>query len=427
LAKAAFAAGALIGLAGGGIAGSLAAHRAIKLSPEELLIHPVAYNPQPYLHEPPLLGAFSFTYYSETFEGAFRRVAGMHVSALEELGYAVRVRAWSRYLTALKRGVPPSDDIAVVHPLYSPFTSLPKGRRKLMMKWLLRHHSRVVCFEVADTTRISGDMVELFNSPELSATFLPSQFAASCYRNSGVVNPTYVVPHGVSPAFSRPHKDRPRLVASPELKRLEERLRRGGGERPTILFFGLHSVTTRKGGDVLRRVLTRLREEGYRFNLVVKMHSPPLSYNPRELLGDYPTYGVSTWLSEEELVYLYDLCDVLLAPHRGGAYELNVHEALARGLPTITTGFAGVMDYVDARTAYLIRPEHAVKVFPAAVFGHIGWGVDPSVEHAAELLRFVLDDLDYCRKVAARNAPRFQRMTWKLAMKEFARRCFQCL
>jgi len=338
-------------------------------------------------------------------------VGWYHIEALRAKGYAVEPREIHEYLVRFEhRAAEEAADFAIVHPLF--FT------RPEALDWLRRRHRYVIAVEVADTTKISRGYALYANRQGIDAVLLPSSFAVEAYKRSGVMNRLRLVPHGVDPLYGKPrdaiHTERA------ELKALRE------DRRPKILWFGLHSGR-RKGRDVVREALLRLRRRGRDFLLVVKTGTALMSWDVRGYFSPIPAVGIGGWLSEEELVYLYDLCDVLLAPHRGGAYELNVHEALARGLPTITTAFAGVLDYADARTAYLIRPEHAVKVFPAAVFGHIGWGVDPSVEHAAELLRFVLDNLDYCRKVAARNAPRFQRMTWKLAMKEFARRCFQCL
>jgi glycosyltransferase involved in cell wall biosynthesis len=117
-------------------------------------------------------------------------------------------------------------------------------------------------------------------------------------------------------------------------------------------------------------------------------------------------------MPEEDLVYLYDSCDLLLHPYKGGAFELNVFEALARGLPVVVTGWGCVLDYCSIHNAYLITPESALKTFPLTVSGHVGYGVQPSVDHTVELLEFVMDNLDYCKKRGERQRGEYVQQSW---------------
>jgi len=352
-----------------------------------------SYNPE-HFTPPEAPEEFSFTFYRDVFKGAFNRISSFHTAGLRARGY--RVRAHSVYKLFEYDEV--EGNVAIIHPLFSPFLSVDARRWGIMLKRLKRRHVLLFACDVADSTHIAPDVINrVCNSPHLDGLFVPSTFSASAYRNSGMINPVYVLPHGVSPEFSR---------SLPES---------GGHNPPRILFFGLHSLRSRKGGYVVAKVMRALRGEGYDFTLTVKIHAPPLVYDVKSFYGDYPTTRVAGWLSERELVELYDSCDLLIAPHRGGAYELNVFEALARGLPVITTGFGGVMDYVSPRTAYLIRPAKTIKVFPrraTAARIHTGWGVEPDLKHATELTRYVLDNLEYCKKRARSQAPQFQRQTW---------------
>jgi glycosyltransferase involved in cell wall biosynthesis len=289
-----------------------------------------------------------------------------------------------------------SNDFAIVHPLF--FTD-PKA-----LYWLKKAHRYIIAIEVADTTKISKDYTLYANDPRINGVFLPSTFAIEAYKRSGVMNKLWLVPHGVNPIFGKVKSDV--KTENKALKTLKE------DKRIKILFFGLHSIENRKAGDVVREALRRLKEKGRDFLLVVKTHAPPLDYDLSSHFSGIPTVKINAWLSEEDLVYLYDSCDILLHPYRSGAFELNVFEALARGLPTIVTGWGAVLDYANIHNAYLITPESAVRVFPLTALGHIGYGVNPSVNHCVELLEFVMDNLEYCKRKAGRQRSEFVQRSW---------------
>jgi len=356
-------------------------------------------------------GDFSFTYYYDAFLGAFNRVGIKHINALKAKGYTVRTREIHEYLVNFLHKPEKTNDFALVHPMF--FTK-PEA-----FAWLEKSHRYIACFEVADTTRISKDYVKRANDPRLDGVFLPSSFCMETYKRSGVMNKLWQVPHGVDPLFMLPKH----LVETddPTLKEIRE------DKRIKILFFGLHSVDTRKGGDVVRGALRNLRAKGRDFLLVVKIH-PLLLYDVAKHFSGIPTAMVSPWLPEKELIYLYDSCDILLHPYRGGAFELNVFEALARGLPVVVTGWGSVLDYANIHNAYLITPESASKIFSVAMggfFGHIGFGVNPSVDHTVELLEFVMDNVEYCKKRAERQRKPFAEQTWDKVADKILEGCDQ--
>jgi glycosyltransferase involved in cell wall biosynthesis len=216
------------------------------------------------------------------------------------------------------------------------------------------------------------------------------------------MNRTFLIPHGVCEKY----RDG---VSPPSHSMLRDIAQ---DTRTKILVFNLHS-SFRKGWDVAVEALKRLRR-GYRFVVVVKTYGLPLDFAVRRDLYnaglDY--YLVGEWLSEEEMLYLYDSCDVLLYPYRSGAFELPVLEALARGVPVVVTGWGCVLDYVSFHEAYLITPTRLIKIFPMNTWGHIGMGADPDVEHTIQLMTFVLDNLEYCRKKARRAMAHYQSHTW---------------
>jgi glycosyltransferase involved in cell wall biosynthesis len=354
-------------------------------------ITPLPFSPQKHQYsvEPDRpRGEFEFTYYYDRHLGAFNKVALSHIEMLKARGYVVHKREIHDWLVDFKHKPEWTNDFGIVHPLF--YTTRTKA-----LQFLAKCHRYVVAVEVADTTHISEAYVRYANDPRINAIFLPSIFAINTFHYSGVINRVWHVPHGLHYLYEVP----PDKIHTENLRL--KRLREKG--RVKILAVVMHSAY-RKGVDIMIKALLRIPRQ--RYILVVKTFPPPMS---NVVLGEFqrhaiPVYPVSEWLSEEDMIYLYDSCDIFLSPHRGGAFELCPFEAMARGLPTIVTGWGCVLDYANIHNAYLIKPKRLVRVFsPLSVphmHGHIGFGVDPDVDHCAELLQFVMDNLDYCKKKA---------------------------
>jgi len=152
---------------------------------------------------------------------------------------------------------------------------------------------------------------------------------------------------------------------------------------------------------------------------VVKTFGPPLDFFiGRKGYFDIPCVQIRTWLDEEDLVALYDSCDVLLCPSRGGAFELNVYEALARGLPVITVAFGGLMDYCSFHDVYLLKGSSTVKVYTNPLSLHNGYGVSADVNAFVKTLNYVLDNVEECKEVQRKKAKMFRR-SWDEVIDSF--------
>ena len=233
-------------------------------------------------------------------------------------------------------------------------------------------------FESSD--RISPEAVEVLN--EFDVNFVPSNWAKNVYINSGVIAPVEVLPHGIPPSFHKESKG----ITTPDVKRLLDLKK--ANKSIYILYFLTHSGH-RKGADLVAEVMRLIWSKYPNVYLVVKhaeILDPYLGH-----LRSPKTYFVGRWMSEWELRDLYDLCDILLCPSRGGGFELNAVEAVSRGLPTLVPNDGCFLDYIDC--VIPIEVERRIKLFPDNPI-HIGNGWEVDINDFYRKLSEVIEHLE---------------------------------
>lgn len=97
-------------------------------------------------------------------------------------------------------------------------------------------------------------------------------------------------------------------------------------------------------------------------------------------------------------------CDCYVSLHRSEGFGLTMAEAMAIGKPVIGTGYSGNVDFMNADNSYLI--DYTVgRVGPdCEIYPPEGEWANPSVEHAAQLMRSVHDDQQQAARRGARAA-----------------------
>ena len=117
----------------------------------------------------------------------------------------------------------------------------------------------------------------------------------------------------------------------------------------------------------------------------------------RERAQGHPVSVVAGYWTGEEVRDLMAACDAYVSLHRSEGTGLTISDAMAQARPVITTGWSGNMDFMTVSNSFPVRyelVEIAQNVGPYTA-GEV-WA-DPSVEHAAELMRHVFDDRESAR------------------------------
>jgi len=95
--------------------------------------------------------------------------------------------------------------------------------------------------------------------------------------------------------------------------------------------------------------------------------------------------SIQSW-TEEELAALYNSASCYVLPTRGEGWNLTVMEAMATGLPVITTNWSAHLDFLNDTNGYLISVQGFVPSNPSNP--RLMWAV-PSKNHLKQLMRHV--------------------------------------
>ena len=117
-----------------------------------------------------------------------------------------------------------------------------------------------------------------------------------------------------------------------------------------------------------------------------------------------------------DVARLYASCDAFLMPSRAEGWGLPIMEAMACGLPVITTNYSGQKEFVNGENAYLVKIKGLVDIEDPVFFDpriHHGQWAEPDFEHFKYLMRYIYEHRDEAKKKGAfASSDMNQRWTW---------------
>jgi len=315
---------------------------------------------------------------------------------------------------------PSSRYTLILHPAFYIMHRVIQSRRDVFGKfredyfrWWRSNYDQLVGIDVCDSDCFSKYAVMLAN--RYDKFIVPSKFCVEVAKKSGIKSKVYRVPHGVDPEwYELPNiwESAPVSAISPALLQLYlYKLRKN---KKIILFWLWHSGE-RKGWPEVYEFYTKLRRERDDVVLVLKTWVPnPIEYQQTMHLGCINIYG---WISETDKMALFDLADITLNFSRGGGFELNCLESLARGTPCIASDYGSWTDYVPSYL--LIKRGKKVQPLPNNVL-HSGYGYTVDVEDALNKVHEILDNIEEykCRVLEWRERVLKKEFRWDVVAKK---------
>lgn len=277
----------------------------------------------------------------------------------------------------------------LLHPILYPF-AFPQTFRENSRNFsrLLKMKYKVGGFDVADSDKISQLAVDILN--KLDLVIVPSNFARDSYINSGVKTPVEILPHGIPDEFLN---DEPINTNNSDIMNLWNIKERGN---IFVLYFLLHSHR-RKGADLVAEVMRRIQSKYKNIIMVCK--------GPGVVERNFPgvnAIGLRSWMNIDDIRLLYDICDILICPSRGGGFELNALEAVSRGIPTLVPNGGCFLDYIDYFIPINLNNEKVQPLKGNPI--HIGYGFEADINDFETQLIDAINNLEIYRSQFTQNS-----------------------
>lgn len=250
-----------------------------------------------------------------------------------------------------------------------------------------RLDSRTAVFTMWETDTLPVESIKQLNRCGL--VIVPSRWGAKCFRANGVNVPIEVVPLGYDPEFFYPAAlvNRSKCCTFGTAGALDE-----GGLRKNL----------QRVIDLFRQAFPTERDVGLRVKITPR--SPQV-----QTRGDSRIEVVDTHLSPADLADWYRSLDTFVNASAGEGFGLHLLEAMACGVPLISTTFGGVGTFFNAQCGYEVG-YNIVKAHNAIYKGN--WS-DPDDSELIDSMRLVYAYRDRTRQLGAAAAARAQEFRWE--------------
>ncbi len=179
-----------------------------------------------------------------------------------------------------------------------------------------------------------------------------------------------------------------------------------------LFVFDFHSYFERKNPLALIRAFKKAFRASQPVRLVIKCvnqgsNKDGFAAMKEESRGHRISIHSGYWRADE-LQDLMAACDVYVSLHRSEGTGLTISDAMALGKPVIATNWSGNTDFMDESNSYPVRYK-LVRLTKNHGPYHKGeiWA-EPSIDHAAELMRFVYEHPEEARKRGKAAAKQIQ-------------------
>lgn len=196
-----------------------------------------------------------------------------------------------------------------------------------------------------------------------------NQFSVESIRNSGIKTPTYVLQLGID------------KIWQPYMR----------GKRRKIRFLHVDSGSPRKRYDLVEKAFIELFGDREDVELTLKFHAHErdAGYSVIDLLTRNNINKIYETLSQEEMYDLYKSHDILVYPSEGEGFGLIPLQALATGMPIISTSIW--CDYDKYFNGNIIKSKMGKTQHTGYFEGDV---ILPDYKSLLELMKHVYDDID---------------------------------
>lgn len=108
-------------------------------------------------------------------------------------------------------------------------------------------------------------------------------------------------------------------------------------------------------------------------------------------------------LEENKLFSLINCCDCFVSLHRSEGFGLTMAEAMFLGKPVIGTAYSANIEFMTINNSFLVKYEMIDTGDNYLFVGGKSVWADPDISHAAELMKFVVENPEEANKIAKKG------------------------
>jgi glycosyltransferase involved in cell wall biosynthesis len=173
-----------------------------------------------------------------------------------------------------------------------------------------------------------------------------------------------------------------------------------------LFMFDLHSQIHRKNPVAVFRAFREAFRDDDNATLLIKttggdIHSSDLKQLNETIRG--PNVILLDKLMTRAQAYgLIAMSDCFVSLHRSEGFGLGLAEAMLMAKPVIATGYSGNLDFMNRDNSLLVDYKRIEITEDRPIYTRGNFWAEPSIEHAAALMREVYEDRDKARARAVR-------------------------
>lgn len=231
-------------------------------------------------------------------------------------------------------------------------------------------------YTMLETTGVPKDWVDQAN--KMQEIWVPSEFNRKTFKESGIKVPIFVMPLGVDTNYYN--------TAIKRMKKHEKFtflsvFEWGERKNPQCLLQAYFDAFT-KDDNVL--LICKINNNDPSIDIDEEIRKLQLSANGPELL-----ILLNQNFVDNEMPMLYRFSDCFVLPTRGEGWGMPILEAMACGLPVITTEWGAPLDYMSEEFGYFIRVRGLISAkAKCPYYEGFDWA-EPSREHLGQLMHYV--------------------------------------
>jgi glycosyltransferase involved in cell wall biosynthesis len=264
-----------------------------------------------------------------------------------------------------------------------------------------------VGFLVWEGDRVPKDWLKILNNKKVNQIWVPSNHTKQTVVNTDkkLERKIRIVPHGVNLNLFKPKK----------IKKLHKKftfITNKGWAR---------GINDRGGIQFLLMAFAKefCKKESNKVALKVKINT---SYNPPDwnlekeikklnLDKDRPPIKFLTKMIHfNKLPEFYYKGDVFVSPTMSEGFGLTLAEAMACGVPAITTNFGGQTDFVNEKNGWLL--DYKLTPSKQSIYKGVNWAL-PDINQLQKVMRYCVDNPKEVRKKGLQAMKDIKKFNWK--------------